>query len=114
MLPRVAFEYGQTMCAACTSFSAVSRSRPGSDTFSATWMPKPLGIGPMPTDVRVGDTIEWVNRDIFQHTATARNGLFDVEIKPKQRVRVTLDRPGEIAIYCRYHPGMTASLLVAL
>jgi len=29
MLPRVAFEYGHTWCAACTSFSVASRSQPG-------------------------------------------------------------------------------------
>jgi plastocyanin len=72
-----------------------------------------MAFGPMPTDVRVGDMIDWVNRDIFVHTATARDGSFDVEIKPKQRVRVTLAKPGQVAVYCRYHPGMTASLAVA-
>jgi plastocyanin len=73
-----------------------------------------MTYGPLPRDVRVGDTIEWYNQDIFIHTATARNGSFDVEIKPKQRVRMTLAKPGEIAFYCRYHPGMTGSLLVAV
>ena len=42
MLPRVAFEYGHTMWAASTSFCAVSRSRPGSEIFSSTSMPKPV------------------------------------------------------------------------
>jgi hypothetical protein len=49
MLPRVAFEYGHTLCAAATRASAASRSKPGSVIFIATWMPKPPGMGPMPT-----------------------------------------------------------------
>ena len=49
MLPRVAFEYGQTWCAASTIFCAAALSMPGIFTCSATWMPKPFGIWPMPT-----------------------------------------------------------------
>ena len=69
MLPRVAFEYGQTACAASTSFSAAARSMPGIVTWSATWMPKPAGIGPMPTsalmDVSAGSVIFCVMATYF-------------------------------------------------
>jgi plastocyanin len=33
-----------------------------------------LVIAPAEVSARVGDTIEWINKDIFAHTATARNG----------------------------------------
>ena len=49
MLPRVALEYGQTWCAASTIFLACALSIPGIETWSATWIPKPCGMGPMPT-----------------------------------------------------------------
>ena len=49
MLPRVALLYGHTLCAAATSCSAAARSKPGNVMAMATWMPKPPGIGPMPT-----------------------------------------------------------------
>ena len=39
MLPRVAFEYGQTLCASATSCSAAARSRPGTVIFMRTEMP---------------------------------------------------------------------------
>lgn len=39
MFPRVAFEYGQTSCAASTSFAAMSASRIGRDTLRATARP---------------------------------------------------------------------------
>ncbi|KAG1385666.1 hypothetical protein G6F59_017275 [Rhizopus arrhizus] len=49
MLPRVALEYGQTMCAFCTSSSTCSRGTPGTLMVSSASMPKPVGIWPMPT-----------------------------------------------------------------
>jgi plastocyanin len=72
-----------------------------------------MAFGPVPTGLRVGDTIEWVNSDIFLHSATARDKSFDIELKPKAHVRIVLKNPGRIAFYCRYHPGMMGTLVVA-
>ena len=33
-----------------------------------------MKFGPVPASLRPGDTIIWVNKDMFRHTATARNG----------------------------------------
>jgi plastocyanin len=71
-----------------------------------------MAFGALPAGLRVGDVIEWVNNDIFVHSATARDKSFDVELKPKARVRMTLKRAGTTAFYCRYHPGMTGKLVV--
>lgn len=70
-------------------------------------------FGPAPTGVRVGDIIEWWNADLFQHTATARNGAFDVDLKPAEKARTVLGAPGVVAYYCRYHPGMTGRMVVS-
>jgi plastocyanin len=72
-----------------------------------------MAFGPLPSDLHAGDAIEWVNADIFQHSATARNGVFDVDLAPKARARTVLSSPGRIAFYCRYHPGMAGELDVA-
>jgi plastocyanin len=72
-----------------------------------------MKFGPAPDGAKVGDTIEWVNDDILRHTATAKNGAFDVDLKPHGKARVVLKTPGEIVFYCRYHPGMTGRLVVA-
>lgn len=69
-------------------------------------------FGPAPIDLRVGDTITWVNDDIFDHTATAHDGSFDVVIKSGARAQTRLTTAGEIAFYCRYHPGMKGKLTV--
>jgi plastocyanin len=73
---------------------------------------KNLKFGPTPDRVRIGDTIEWMNDDIFRHTATARNGAFDVDLQPGAKARVLLKGAGEIDFYCRYHPGMTGHFRV--
>jgi plastocyanin len=72
-----------------------------------------LVISPAAASAKVGDTIEWVNKDILAHTATARGGDFDVTIPPKQTVRLVLKKAGEVAYYCRFHPNMKATLTIA-
>ena len=71
-----------------------------------------MAFGEMPKDARVGDVIEWSNADLFQHTATARDGAFDVDLAPGAKARTELAAPGEQEVYCRYHPAMTARLVV--
>jgi plastocyanin len=72
-----------------------------------------MAFGAPPANLRVGDTIEWVNADIFEHSATAKDGSFDVTLRPKARVRIVLKRAGKVAFYCRYHPGMVGVLVVS-
>jgi plastocyanin len=70
-----------------------------------------MHYGPMPTDVHAGDIIEWVNHDIFEHSATARDGHFDVDLKPGKSGRVTV-AAGTIVFFCKFHPGMTGAVVV--
>jgi plastocyanin len=70
-----------------------------------------MQYGPMPTDVRAGDIIEWTNKDILEHSATARDGHFDVDLKPGASGRVTATT-GTLAFFCKFHPTMTGTLVV--
>jgi plastocyanin len=72
-----------------------------------------MGFGPAPAGIKAGDTVVWVNKDIFRHTATARDKSFDVDIAPGKEGRTVVKRPGQFAYFCRFHPGMTGKLLVA-
>jgi plastocyanin len=72
-----------------------------------------VAFGEMPKDARVGDAVEWSNKDFVAHTATARDGSFDLELPPGKSARAVLKRPGAIAFYCRYHPAMTEEITVA-
>ena len=72
-----------------------------------------LVISPWKTSAKVGDTIELINKDVFAHTATARNGDFDVTIPAKKTVTSVLKKAGAVEYYCRFHPNMKAVLNVA-
>ena len=69
-----------------------------------------MRFGAIPAGIRAGDVILWVNRDMVPHTATARDGSFDVVLAAHQSRRMTVTRAGTFAVYCRYHPGMRAAL----
>jgi plastocyanin len=72
-----------------------------------------LEISPTEVSAKVGDTIEWVNKDAFAHTATARNGDWEVMLPPKKSGSLVLKKAGTIDYYCRFHPNMKATLTVA-
>jgi len=72
-----------------------------------------LVISPAETSAKVGDTIELINKDIFVHTATARNGDWDVTMPPKKTVTLVLKKAGTVEYYCRFHPNMKATLVIA-
>lgn len=72
-----------------------------------------MSFGKLPAGVKVGDTIQWVNRDTVPHTATARDKSFDVRVQQGQSVSMVVKKPGNIAFYCIYHPAMRGTLSVA-
>jgi len=72
-----------------------------------------LVFAPVEVAAKVGDTIEWINKDALVHTATARNGDFDVNIAPKKTVTSVLKKAGTVEYYCRFHPNMKAVLTIA-
>jgi plastocyanin len=71
-----------------------------------------LVISPAEATANVGDTIELVNEDVLAHTATARNGDFDVMMPPKKTVTYVLKKAGNVDYYCRFHPNMKARLKI--
>src|SRR3954453_15423320 len=71
-----------------------------------------IAFGPVPTNLRVGDSVIWANRDLFRHSATAK-GHFDVDLPPGSRRRMLLTRAGIFPFACKYHPGMKGVLKVS-
>ena len=69
-------------------------------------------FAPAEASAKVGDTIEWINKDVLVHTATARNGDFDITTPPKKTVTSVLKKAGTVEYYCRYHPNMKAVLKI--
>ena len=71
-----------------------------------------LAFTPPTINARVGDTIEWVNKDVFAHTATVR-GDWEVMIPPNKTVAQTVTAAETVDFYCRFHPNMKGHLAVA-
>jgi plastocyanin len=71
-----------------------------------------LVYAPAEVSAKVGDTIEWVNKDALAHTATANNNDWDVMVGPNKTTRLVLTKPGEVDYYCKFHPNMKGRLTV--
>jgi plastocyanin len=71
-----------------------------------------LEVSPAEAAAKVGDTIELVNKDVVAHSATAKNGDFDVMMPPKKTVTYVLKKAGIVDYYCRFHPNMKAMLKI--
>ncbi|HET7805266.1 MAG TPA: cupredoxin family copper-binding protein [Pseudolabrys sp.] len=71
-----------------------------------------LVFAPAEVNARVGDTVEWVNKDPLAHTATATNGDWNVVTAPKQSGRVVLKKAGVVDYFCKYHPNMKGRVVV--
>jgi plastocyanin len=72
-----------------------------------------MAISPAEASAKVDDTVEWINKDVLMHSATARNGDFDVPLPPNKTATMVLKKPGPVDYYCRFHPNMKAALKVA-
>ena len=71
-----------------------------------------LVFSPAIVEAKVGDTIEWVNNDVFAHTATVKGG-WEVMIPPKKSASLTLQKAETVDYFCRFHPNMKGRLVVA-
>jgi plastocyanin len=72
-----------------------------------------LAFSPSEITAKVGDTVEWVNGDFIDHSATARAGDWDVMIAKGEAARLVLTKSGTFAYFCRMHPNMTGTINVS-
>ena len=72
-----------------------------------------LVFTPAEVSAKVGDMIEWINKDPLVHTATATNGDWNVNFPASQRGQVVLKKPGAAHYYCKLHPNMKGRIVVA-
>lgn len=71
-----------------------------------------LEFKPPVVTVRVGDTVTWINKDFVEHTATSRDGDFDVATPKSRPAHWRAQKVGEFSYYCRLHPNMTGTIRV--
>jgi plastocyanin len=72
-----------------------------------------LVFAPRILNAKVGDTIEWINKDILAHTATVKGG-WDVLIPAGKSASLVLDKAQSVEYYCRFHPNMRGRVTVTV
>jgi plastocyanin len=71
-----------------------------------------VAYAPVEIQAKVGDTIEWINKDIVAHTATVR-GDWDLMVLPGKTARLVVKKAGTFDYICRFHPNMKGRMTVA-
>lgn len=68
-----------------------------------------MKYAPVPP-LKVGDTVVFVNKDMFRHTVTASNNSFNLDLMPGARGSLRVNSAGHMSFTCKYHPGMRGSM----
>jgi amicyanin len=75
---------------------------------------------PNPLEIKVGDTVTWINNDSSPHTVTSSSSSsssegsnFDSDVlRRDETFSFTFDREGEYPYFCTLHPSMTGKIIV--
>jgi plastocyanin len=72
-----------------------------------------MRFDPESLSVKRGDSVVWVNKDLFPHTATADGKAFDSgDIAVGKSWTYVVAAPGRYTYTCSYHPSMKGTLIV--
>jgi plastocyanin len=70
-----------------------------------------LAFSPVEIRAKVGDTIEWINKDFVAHTATVRDD-WDVMIAANKSAGLVMKKEATVEYFCRFHPNMRGRITV--
>jgi plastocyanin len=70
-----------------------------------------LSFMPAEIEVKVGETIEWTNKDRIAHTATVKGG-WEVMIPPGKVATKVAEAGDSVEYYCRFHPNMKGRITI--
>ncbi len=68
---------------------------------------------PADLEIKVGDTVEWVNKDSTAHTITLDNGVLDEKLPSGATVSHTFNEKGTFTYHCSPHPKMVGKVVVS-
>ena len=72
-----------------------------------------VAFKPQTLTVKKGDSVVWVNNDVFPHTATAADRTFDSgEIASTRKWKLVAKKSGRFPYICTLHPTMKGTLIV--
>ena len=70
-------------------------------------------FSPNPVEIKVGETVTWINDNSGRHTLTSKDGVFDSGMMGKgQSFSFTFDKAGEYPYFCEPHPNMVDTVVV--
>ena len=93
------------------SAGAAAPPPPGPKTYTVTI--ENMQFSPEQLSVHRGDRIVWANKDLFPHTVTASNKVFDSgSIDAGASWTYVAASAGEYAYGCTFHPTMKATIRV--
>ena len=68
---------------------------------------------PTSVTIEAGQTVEWINEDSAQHTATAHDGTFkSPNLNKGDKFSHTFAKAGTYTYYCAFHRGMRGTVVV--
>jgi len=70
-----------------------------------------LTFSPAEIEVKVGETIEWTNKDRIAHTATVKGG-WEVMIPPGKVATRVAEAGDTVDYHCRFHPNMKGRIRI--
>jgi plastocyanin len=95
------------------SLSAADGQSADSQVKTRTVAIENMQFSPASLSVHRGDRILWVNKDLFPHTVTAANKVFDSgSIAAGESWTLIATQNGEFAYQCAFHPTMKGSMSV--
>lgn len=93
----------------CSTGQAVAPAKPVTHTVTI----EEMQFKPAELTVKVGDSIVWVNKDMFPHTATSKAKAFDSQqIDPGKSWTYRAATKGAGPYICSLHPTMQGTLRV--
>jgi plastocyanin len=96
--------------AATTAAGGATTAAPGG---GSTITVQDFAFNPRDLTVKAGTDVEIKNEDGTQHTFTADDGAFDLELDPGGGASYTPDTPGTFAYHCAIHTQMKGTLTVS-
>jgi plastocyanin len=92
-----------------TTGSAAGAAKPATHTVTI----ENTAFSPAELDIKASDTIVWINKDPYPHSATSEAGGFDSRpIAPGESWKFVAHKTGDFPYTCSIHPSMKATLHV--
>ena len=67
---------------------------------------------PTKLDIKIGDSIIWINKDSNQHTITFEDARLNKILNKGETISYTFKEEEEARYFCRFHSGMQGSIKI--